>query len=99
VTTATTSFQVYDGGTIAATPQAGGMAYSFAHGSVFEKGALLEAIHAPMPSSVTRGGTAFPMVTSEAALEMATSGWIWEPAIGGRLWLKIAGDGQAVVAK
>jgi alpha-D-xyloside xylohydrolase len=99
VTTATTSFEVYDGGTIAATPQQGGMAYSFKQGAVFQKGALFEAIHAPMPSSVTRAGTAFPMMASEAALEMAPSGWFWEPAIGGRLWLKIAGDGEAIVAK
>ena len=100
VTTATTSFVVYDGGAIAATPQGGAMAYSFAQGSVFKKGALLEAVHAPKPTSVTRGGTSFPMVASEAALETATSGWFWEPAIGGRLWLEDRrGDGEAIVAR
>ena len=98
-TSATASFTLYDGGTLAATPMGGGTAYAFTQGSVFTQGALLEAIHAPMPSSVTRAGTAFPAVASEAALEAAASGWFWEPAIGGRLWLKIAGDGQPVVAQ
>ncbi len=96
---ATASFTVYDGATIAATPHGAGMAYTFKQGSVFKEGALLEAIHAPMPKSVTRAGAAFPMATSEAALETAASGWFWESAIGGRLWLKLAGDGQAVVAE
>ena len=63
------------------------------------RGALLEAIHAPMPASVTGAGAPFPAASSEAALEVASSGWFWEPAIGGRLWLKVAGDGQPVLAK
>jgi alpha-D-xyloside xylohydrolase len=96
---ATASFAVYDGASIAATPQGDGMAYTFKQGSVFKEGALLEAIHAPMPKSVTRAGAAFPMAASEAALETATSGWFWESAIGGRLWLKLGGDGQAVIAQ
>jgi alpha-D-xyloside xylohydrolase len=98
-TSATASFTVYDGGTLVAAPVGGGISYAFTQGSVFTKGALLEAIHAPMPSSVTRAGAPFPAVESEAALEAATSGWFWEAALGGRLWLKIAGDGQPVVAQ
>jgi hypothetical protein len=52
-----------------------------------------------MPTTVTRSGMPVPAATSQAALEAATTGWWWDPTGGGRLWLKIAGDGVAVVAR
>lgn len=96
---AVASFTVYDGGVIAATPSGSGTSYAFTQGSMFTQGAVLEAIHAPMPGTVTRAGVPLPPAASEAALQVAPSGWFWDPTIGGRLWLKIAGDGVPVVAR
>jgi hypothetical protein len=93
------SFTVYDGGVIAATPTGSGTSYTFTRGSMFTEGAVVEAIHAPMPKTVTRAVAPLSPAASEAALEAASSGWFWDPTIGGRLWLKIAGDGVPVVVQ
>jgi alpha-D-xyloside xylohydrolase len=60
---------------------------SYAPGSVFTKGALFEVIATPMPASLP----ALTQYTSRAALLAAGSGWFWEPATGGTLWILVSG--------
>ena len=57
---------------------------TYTQGSVFTKGVMFELIAQPQPASV---GT-LTQQTSLAALEAAPSGWFWEPATGGTLWIK-----------
>jgi len=91
------AFTLYDGGSVRVAPTGRGMSYAVAPGSVFHDGAVLESIHAPSPSGVTREGVAVPKLASAAAVEASASGWFWETALGGRLWLHVAADGVPVV--
>lgn len=75
------SFTVYDGTRLAQAP--GTVTYT--PGAVFTEGALFEVIATANPASV---GSLVPQA-SLAALEAAPSGWFWEPATGGTLWIKI----------
>jgi alpha-D-xyloside xylohydrolase len=81
------TFAVYDGTKVAQAPN--GLQY--APGSVFAKGALFELIATAMPAMVRNGSTVLVAQASFAALKAAPSGWFWEAATGGTLWIKVAG--------
>ena len=66
-------------------------------GSVFTQGALFEAIAQPQPSGVHVGATALVQAASLAALQTAATGWFWEPATGGTVWIKLAPGQLAVI--
>ena len=69
----------------------------FSGGQTFVSGAVLEILRAEaVPESVTRNDTALQRYDTLAALEAATDGWFWEPAMGGRLWVKVPDGTQHV---
>ncbi len=85
-------FTVYDGSVIAQQqPVGGALALQFTPGSVFGEGAVFEVIATAAPTVVMVDGVAVPELASRAAAIAATSGWFWEPATGGTLWIKVAG--------
>jgi len=63
---------------------------SYTPGAVFTKGAMFEVIAHAQPSSVP----GLTQQSSLAALEAAQSGWFWEPATGGTLWIKTSNAGS-----
>ena len=79
-----TTVAVYDGTMLGQHP------LSYAPGSVFDKGALFEQIATAMPTSVATAQGPLAHQASLAALEAAPSGWFWETATGGTLWIKVA---------
>jgi len=95
------AFVLFDGARLAQAPiaggAAGGVAIDFHGGQTFVSGALLEILRAEaVPDSVTRNDTAVHQYDTLAALEAATDGWFWEPAMGGRLWVKVPDGTQHV---
>jgi alpha-D-xyloside xylohydrolase len=85
------SFTVYDGTELAQAP--GTLAYT--PGTVFAQGARFELIATPMPASVHANGVVLPQAQSLAALD--GSGWFWEPATGGTLWILVPGAATITV--
>ena len=77
------SFTVYDGTQLAR----GTASLTYTPGNVFVKGALFESIATAMPSSVA----GLTQHASLAELQSAGSGWFWEPATGGTLWILVSG--------
>ena len=73
------SFTVYDHTML--TAQTGTVSY--APGSDFTKGALFELIATPQPTTVG----SLTQYSSRAQLLAAGSGWFWEAATGGTLWI------------
>jgi alpha-D-xyloside xylohydrolase len=90
---ATGAFAVYDGTQLAQQ----GATVTYAPGSVFAKGALFERIATAMPTSVSTAAGPLAPQTSRAALLSAGSGWFWEPATGGTLWILVPGAATATV--
>ena len=78
------SFELYDATNLVV--QTGSASYT--PGTTFTKGALFELIATPQPTSV---GT-LAQYSSRAQLLAAGSGWFWEPATGGTLWILTAGS-------
>jgi alpha-D-xyloside xylohydrolase len=76
---------LYDGTRIAT--DAG---FEISGGSTFTQGALFEVIAHAQPTGVHAGADALVQAASFAALQAAATGWFWEPATGGTLWIKVA---------
>jgi alpha-D-xyloside xylohydrolase len=94
------SFSVYDGARVDASGAANVARYSVEDGSVFHAGATLEIVETPAPpEQVTANGRVLARRSDAAALDGAVDGWAWEPAVGGTLWIKVGGGGQAVVVR
>jgi alpha-D-xyloside xylohydrolase len=83
VTGPPSTFTVYDGTQLAQTTSS----VTFHPGSVFTQAAMFEIIAQVQPSDVL-GLTQYHSV---AELEAAPTGWFWEPATGGTLWIKTTG--------
>jgi alpha-D-xyloside xylohydrolase len=77
------SFTVYDGTVL--TAQRGQLGYT--PGGVFVRGALFESIATALPASVS----GLTQHASLPELQAAGSGWFWEPATGGTLWILVPG--------
>ena len=74
-----------------------GVPVDFHGGQTFVSGAVLEILRAQVvPESVTRNDSALQQYDTLAALDAATDGWFWEPAMGGRLWVKVPDGTQHV---
>jgi alpha-D-xyloside xylohydrolase len=84
---------VYDGTQLSAAAGA----YHYLPGSVFAQGVLFEVIASAQPSGVHDAAGPLVQAASLAALQAAGSGWFWEPATGGTLWIALAGAGVATV--
>lgn len=81
-----TMFALYDGTQLARTDTT----LDYTPGTVFAHGVMFEAIATPAaPSAVTAGGVALAQAASLAALQTAGSGWFWESATGGTLWILV----------
>jgi hypothetical protein len=65
---------------------------------VFSHGALIELIATAMPSSIMNGSVAVPHLASLAAVQAATSGWFWEAATSGTLWIKVSGAAALAIS-
>jgi alpha-D-xyloside xylohydrolase len=92
-----TRFTLYDGTVL--TQGSAGTALGYTPGTVFTHGAQFEliAVAAP-PSAVRAGGVALTARASLAALEAAADGWFHDPAaLGGTLWIKVAGAASIAV--
>ena len=79
------SFTLYDGTELQQAP--GSLAYR--PGAVFAEGARFELIATAMPSSVHANGAALTQAASLDALVAAGSGWYWDSATGGTLWIAV----------
>ena len=89
-------FTLYDGTELEASADAEALHLSARAGSVFAGGVLFEAIASgPAPASVTADGRALAEVAVDALSEV-DSGWAWEEATGGTLWVKV-GPGEHAV--
>lgn len=94
------TFTLFDGTEIGQTPISGGNAVSFHGGATFISGAVLEILRVPVvPQVVTRNGTELNGYETLAALEAASDGWFWDPALGGTLWVKVPNGDQQVDAQ
>ncbi len=87
------SFTVYDGTQLAQQ----GATVTYAPGSVFAKGALFERIATAMPAAVSTDAGMLMPHASRAELLAAGSGWFWEPATGGTLWILVPGAATATI--
>jgi alpha-D-xyloside xylohydrolase len=92
-TAATAQATVYDGTQLAATATT----FQYTPGSVFGEGAMFEVIASAQPSGVHDAGGPLAQAASLAALKTAGSGWFWEPATGGTLWILLPALGTATV--
>lgn len=94
------AFTVYDGTELEAEADATTMRLSARAGSVFAEGVLFEAIASgAAPLGVSASGRALAEVALEALSEV-DSGWAWEEATGGTLWVKVGpGDHEVVVTR
>jgi alpha-D-xyloside xylohydrolase len=88
------TFTVYDGTLITQSPNS----IKLAPGRVFDHGALFEVIATAMPASIMNGSVAVPQLGSLAAVQAAASGWYWEAATGGTLWIKSSGAAALAIA-
>ncbi|MEO8844016.1 MAG: TIM-barrel domain-containing protein [Kofleriaceae bacterium] len=91
-TAGATTSTLYDGTRI--TTDGG---FQITAGSVYTQGALFEVIAHTQPTGVHAGATALGEAASLAALESAATGWFWEPATGGTLWIKVGSDQLATI--
>jgi alpha-D-xyloside xylohydrolase len=82
-------FEPWDGARVEAARVDGGLDLSTRDGSVFREGHVLELVGVAQPAALTLGGGTLARVDGLAALEAADRGWAWEPAMGGRLWVKL----------
>jgi len=89
-----TSFPVYDGSTLGQQSTGGTLSLTFTPGAVFTEGVLFEVIGTPAPSSVSSEAGALAQLGSRAELQSAGSGWFWEAATGGTLWIELPGAGS-----
>jgi hypothetical protein len=83
---------LYDGTQIATD-----VGFEISGGTAFTQGALFEVIAHAQPTGVHAGGAALVQAASFAALQTAATGWFWEPATGGTLWIKVADQQLATV--
>ncbi|HEY1812771.1 MAG TPA: TIM-barrel domain-containing protein [Kofleriaceae bacterium] len=81
------SFAAYDGTQLAQAP--GSLSYT--PGAVFREGARFELIATPPPATVLANGAPLAQAASLDALAAAGSGWFWESATGGTLWILVPG--------
>ena len=88
-----TTFTVYDGTVLTQQPGA----LTITPGSTFTEGALFELIGTPMPATVTDGGTTLVQAGTLQLLETTTTGWFWEAATGGTLWIKTGASASIAI--
>ncbi|MEP6859682.1 MAG: TIM-barrel domain-containing protein [Deltaproteobacteria bacterium] len=84
---------IYDGTELTATATT----FHYTPGSVFTAGVMFEVIASAQPLGVHDAGGVLAQTASLAALKTAGSGWFWEPATGGTLWILLPGMGTATV--
>ena len=87
VTGPASTFTLYDGTQLAQSTSS----VTYTPGSVFTKGAMFELIAQPQPTAVG----SLTQYNTLAELEAAQTGWFWEPATGGTLWIKVT-SGETV---
>lgn len=83
-------FTLYDGTELAQETAGGALKLRLKPGSLFRGATTLEVMPVSQPARVLRGGETLPQLTSAPDLEMASEGWVWQPAAGGTLLVKLA---------
>ena len=91
------TFALFDGAEIGQSRSDSSIELSSTDGAEFSHGVMFELIAVAKPASVTDGGAPIAELASLADLEAAASGWFWEDAVGGRLWVKLAAGAHSVV--
>ena len=65
-------------------------------GSTFTSGSMLEIVGTSQPAGVDLGGTALTQAATPADLDAVASGWAYEAATGGTVWVKVPAAGGTV---
>ncbi|MBI5480958.1 MAG: glycoside hydrolase family 31 protein [Deltaproteobacteria bacterium] len=73
--------------------------FSVAPGRTFTLGTMLEIVGTSQPGGVDLGGTALTQAATPADLDAAPSGWAFEAATGGTVWVKLPAAGGTVSLK
>jgi alpha-D-xyloside xylohydrolase len=85
------TFVVFDGTTLGQSATSGGVELLYRAGSEFDEGALFELIgFGDKPRQVLDGGVPLAELTSSTELETAASGWVFDPAAGGTVYVKVS---------
>jgi alpha-D-xyloside xylohydrolase len=93
------TFALFDGGTIAQRTTTTGVELATTSGSELAFGARIEVIaFGPKPSAVALDGAPLTEIATETSLDAATSGWVFDATLGGRLLVKVAAGSHTAVA-
>jgi len=96
---AASQFQVFDGTLLSQARSAGMLMLGASDGAEFHYGTLFEVMTvAAPPTAVTADGLALGQKPDLATLEAAPSGWSWESARGGTLYVKLTAGAHQVLA-
>ena len=91
------SFTLFDGTELGQAAAADHLTLSAKSGREFQSGVLFEVLAiGDRPGSVREGSTALPEKTSLAELEAVESGWFFDPARGGSLYVKVTAGSHLV---
>lgn len=92
----TRTFELYDATVLSqrVTPTAHELEYRA--GTKFDSGVVFEVLPRGEPTSVA-GAAPLEKHPTRAAFEAAATGWTWEPANGGTLWIKLPAAGAVSI--
>ncbi|PSM30621.1 hypothetical protein, partial [Haliangium sp. UPWRP_2] len=91
------SFTLFDGTELGQEAAADHLTLSAKSGREFQSGVLFEVLAiGDRPGSVREGSTALPEKTSLAELEAVESGWFFDPARSGSLYVKVTAGSHVV---
>jgi alpha-D-xyloside xylohydrolase len=94
------TFTLFDGGTVGQKLGSAGLTLTCTSGNELALGSRFEVISfGAKPATVTLDGTALAEVADEATLETKATGWAFDPALGGRLLVKVGAGTHTVLAK
>lgn len=96
---AAADFTLFDGSVLHAEKAAGKVSLGVQAGAEFRYGAMFEVIAVgAAPKGVTADGAALEEAASLDALENAASGWYYDPAVGGTLFVRVEPKGHTIEA-
>lgn len=91
------SFTLFDGTELGQEATAGRLTLRAKSGREFQSGALFEVLaFGGKPTAVREGGSALPEKASLTELEAIETGWFFDPARHGTLYVKVAAGSHAV---
>jgi hypothetical protein len=92
---------LFDGSTLGQNAMSGSIELFYRAGSEFDQGALFELIgFGDQPRDVVDGGKPLAELASATELEAAGSGWAFDPAAGGTVYVRVsAGEARPKVVR